>query len=314
MLHRYEFRAMGTDIEVKAAPHTGAALPETCFQQAEELFYKYERVMTRFDEASELARVNRWAGSWVQVSPLLFDVIRIAVQAAEHTAGLFDPTIGRVLCELGYDRPFEALPSDRAPSDVTRRRVSWKDIELDEEALTIRIPEGVALDLGGIGKGYAVDAVAEHCARQGPVLVNAGGDIRTIGTPSEESAWTIGVASPFEQARDLVDLRLTDAAVATSTTMKRRWQQGGRTFHHLVDPRTDRPAQSNLVSVTVVAPSATEAEVHAKAALLLGAARARGYFAARPALAAIIVTVGGEIRMTESMRPLLSRLSVGSRI
>lgn len=300
MLHRHEFRAMGTDIEVKAAH-------DSLFRRAEEMFREYERVMTRFDQASELSRVNRWAGSWVQVSPLLFDVLTVAVQAARHTAGLFDPTIGQVLQELGYDRSFDELPTDRDAPDVTTRHAGWHAIELDKTALAVRIPDGVALDLGGIGKGYTVDAVAELCARQGSVLVNAGGDIRAIGTPPGEPAWTIGVASPFEPARDLIDLHLTDAAVATSTTMKRRWQRAGQTYHHLVDPRIDRPAQSDLVSVTVVAPSATEAEVHAKVALVLGAEEARVYLGERPALAAIIVTTDGEARMTETIRPLLAQ-------
>lgn len=309
MLKCRSFWAMGTDIELKldAGENLTMLDIEQALFNAESTFHQYERVMTRFDQASELSRLNRWAGTWVQVSPLLFDVLRLAVRAAQHTDGLFDPTIGQVLHDLGYDRTFDALPAGRDAPDVTPRRAGWNDIELDEATLAVRVPEGVALDLGGIGKGYTVDAVMERLAQHGPALVDAGGDIRVSGTAPGEPAWTVGVASPFEPAHDIVNLHLTDAAVATSATMKRRWRRGGQTYHHLVDPRTDRPAQSGLVSVTVVAPSATEAEVHAKAALLLGVEGARAYFAARPALAAILVTADGDARMTETMRPLLGQ-------
>lgn len=304
---RRSFRAMGTEVEIIfAESDLPAGKGEDLLNQAEARFHHYEQVMTRFRHESELSRVNRWAGSWVRVSPLLFDVIRLACQAAEHTGGLFDPTVGLTLSALGYDRPFERLGEvpDEAP-DVPPPAATWESIELDTRRLAVRIPRGVALDLGGIGKGYTVDAVADFLGTSAPVLVDAGGDIRAIGRPAGEPAWRVGVASPFEPGRDIAVLRLVDVACATSTTTKRRWQRTGRDYHHIVDPRTNRPAESDLVSVTVVAPSAAEAEVHAKAALLLGRDAAVIYLAARPDLAAILVTADGQALMTETMEPWL---------
>lgn len=302
-LGRRAFRAMGTDVELLlAAPDRPAVEVEGLFEQAENLFHQHETIMTRFRQESELSRINRWAGSWVTVSPLLFDVLRLACQASEHTAGLFDPTVGLTLSALGYGRSFELLGDGMGDEPaVSAPGAPRPAVELDARRLAVRLPRGVALDLGGIGKGYTADAVAGFLGRHGPALVDAGGDIRTVGCPRDEPAWRVGVASPVEPDRDIAVLQLADVACATSTTARRHWQRAGRRYHHLVDPRTNRPAESDLVSVTVVAPSAAEAEVHAKVALLLGREAAGAYLAARPALAAILVTTDGQALMTATM-------------
>ncbi|MCZ7569723.1 MAG: FAD:protein FMN transferase [Ardenticatenaceae bacterium] len=309
MLGTTTFRAMGTEVTLMvAAPHLPAGTVAELLHQAEALFAEYERVMSRFRPESELSRVNRRAGAWVRVSPLLFEVIRLACRAAGHTAGRFDPTLGLTLSALGYDRSFELLADEgEAAPEVPARPATWATIELDARRRAVRLPRGVALDLGGIAKGYTADAVARFLRRHGPALVDAGGDICALGRPPGEPAWRIGVASPFEPEQDLARLQLSDAACATSTTVKRRWQRAGRHYHHILDPRTNRPAESDLVSVTVVAPTAAAAEVHAKVALVLGRDAAAAAFATRPDLAAILVTTGGEALMTPTMERWLAR-------
>ena len=139
---------------------------------------------------------------------------------------------------------------------------------------------GVHLDLGGIGKGYAAERAAELLALAGPCLVNAGGDVATRG-----GAWPIGV----ETAAEPLTLELRGAALATSGRDRRRWRRGGRELHHLIDPRTGAPAETDLLRVTVVAPDAVEAEVAAKALFLAGADAAAAE-ADAAGLAAVLVT------------------------
>jgi thiamine biosynthesis lipoprotein len=129
----------------------------------------------------------------------------------------------------------------------------------------IELGRGVRLDLGGIGKGYAVDRALGLLAAAGPCLVSAGGDLAVSGTPAG-GVWPVGVAVPDGR----VTVGLESGAVATSGRDRRRWRRGGEERHHLVDPRTGRPAEGDLLRVTVLAPTAVEAEVLAKA-LFLGA-------------------------------------------
>src|SRR5438105_13911090 len=148
-------------------------------------------------------------------------------------------------------------------------RSSWRDVELDRRARTIMLPPDVGLDLAGIGKGWAVDRVASILGS--PSLTNCGGDVFARGVPPDDDGWHVGVIDPFRPDEDLMVLTVIDAGVATSSSLKRRWKIGDAYVHHLIDPRTGEPSQSDAVQVTVVAPSATLADFHAKVALLLAA-------------------------------------------
>jgi thiamine biosynthesis lipoprotein len=144
-------------------------------------------------------------------------------------------------------------------------------VRLDEETRSVTLPRRSRLDLGGIAKGWIVDRVADLLAPHGDFLVDAGGDIAARGEgPDGKPGWLVGVADPVRPDHDLCLARLTDQAVATSTTMRRRWRRGGETLHHLIDPRTGRPAASDVLQATVFAGTAMEADVFAKTALILG--------------------------------------------
>src|SRR5439155_11788008 len=148
-------------------------------------------------------------------------------------------------------------------------RGSWADVELDARPATSRLPAEVGLELGGIGKGWAVDRVASILGSVS--LTNCGGDVLASGCPPDDDGWHVGVSDPFRPAEDLMVLTVIDAGIATSSSLKRRWKIGDAYVHHLIDPRTGEPSQSDAVQVTVVAPTATLADFYAKVALLLGA-------------------------------------------
>jgi thiamine biosynthesis lipoprotein len=248
---RHSFNAMGTDIEVlldaPPGPETRAAL-----ERVEDDFERLEQVLSRFRPDSELSRLNR-AGRLDVASPDLIRVLELAVEARETTGGRFDPTVHDALVDAGYDRTFAEISHD-SPAPQPGGTPCGGEIRID--GLRVELEPGTKVDLGGIGKGYAVDRACDLLALAGPCLVNAGGDLAVRG-----GSWPVGVV-------DGVTLELTRGGMATSGRDRRRWRHGGAELHHLIDPTTGRPAEGDLLRVTVVAGSATEAEVLAKAAFL----------------------------------------------
>lgn len=248
---RRAFTAMGTDVELllDAEPGDGA---ELALDRAEAEFERLEQLLSRFRDDSELSRLNR-DGRIENADPDVVHVVTLAVAARERTGGRFDPTVHDAVVAAGYDRTFGDVPLD-APGPAPSPAPCGGDIFLSGR--TIELGPGTRLDLGGIAKGYAVDRVAEVLALAGPCLVNAGGDLAVRG-----GTWPVGVTA------DLT-LELSRGAIATSGRDRRRWRVSGAELHHLIDPSTGSPAHGDLVSVTVVADSAAEAEVLATAAFL----------------------------------------------
>lgn len=271
MLVEHHFRAMNTDVGVWLWSTSPVA--QIILHEVEEMFQEVETRLSRFRIDSELSRLNAQAGRGeVAISPLLQRVLSQALAAARSTQGIFDPTVLPLLRQAGYDRSFELLAQRNGGRDTPHAHqplIGWQQVCLSEANRTASLPAGVAIDLGGIAKGWTVDRACEFLSGWGPALVDAGGDMRARGLPGGE-AWPVGVQDPFQSDRNLLVLELADCAVATSTIGKRHWQCNGHTFHHLIDPRTGTSADSDLHSVTVLAPSAQDAEVAAKTALLLG--------------------------------------------
>lgn len=255
---------MNTNIELICTGH-GA---ERRLDLAARWLRGFEGRFSRFLPESELSALNASAGGPFAASPMLFALVERAIDFARSSGGLFDPTVLRRLMELGYDRSFELVGESPIRRHDCLRDASWRDLQLDPSRNTIVLPPGMGIDLGGIGKGWAVDRVVcilgEHC------LVNCGGDVYARGKPAATESWRVGITDPFNAELDLMVLSLTDTAVATSSVLRRRWGAAGA-LHHIIDPRTGMPSDSDALQVTVVAPSAALADYHAKVALLLGA-------------------------------------------
>jgi len=280
------FPAMGTEVLV-VAPEDEAAATEA----VRELFGEWERCLSRFRADSELCELNRRAGAWVDASPLLVAVVGRALAAAVATDGAFDPTLLAQLVALGYDRTFSSLPADRpALARPSAPGGGWRWVGIDPARRRVMVPAGAGLDLGGIAKGMAVDAALDLLRARGieVALVSAGGDLAVCGTPPGLRGWPVAV----EAREGSVDVMLRGGALATSSVGRRRWRQGGRTRHHLLDPRTGEPAAGGLWSVSVAASRCDQAEVAAKAALILGP-REGAALLARHGLAALLVQESG---------------------
>ena len=287
-----------------------------CLERARERLEEMERRWSRFLADSELCRVNAGAGRTVRVSVDTAQVVRRCIEAWRLTGGLFDPTVLAAVESAGYDRTFEEVtdgPASPVPAH-TGASPGCGGIRVTVDALggTVRLPEGVGLDLGGIGKGYAADQVVHEMRKQGAegACVNLGGDVRVSGTSPDGAAWSVGVTDPFGEPDpddpddradmdDLVVLAVSDGAVATSSRTRRRWRRGTHEMHHLIDPRTGEPARTGLAAVTVVAAEAHWAEILAKSALVAGRDAGTRLLEAHRLAALLVTDTGSLVRVGE---------------
>jgi thiamine biosynthesis lipoprotein len=295
-LVRERFRAMGTECEVAVtASHTVSARARRALAAGRAEIESCERALSRFDERSDLSRLNRARGEWVAIDHRLVEALRVALRAREETGGRFDPSILPALVAAGYDRSFEQL-DDRPPI----RTLGWcagATVELDAAAGRARLQAGAAVDLGGIGKGFAATralwAMREAWLELPGALVDLGGDIVVWGLPPEGGPWRVAIADPRSAGARIGTIAIAEGAVATSGRDMRRFGPGGQ-LHHLIDPATGAPADAGPLAVTVVGPDGAEVEAYATALAVTPPGEAGEILRARPALAALLVTGDGD--------------------
>jgi FAD:protein FMN transferase len=269
------FDALGSTCELLSLSAGQAAL-ERCEQRVRDA----EARFTRFLRDSELARLNAGDGRYVPVSEEMFAMLEAALWAFEESAGLVNAAVLPALVSSGYDRPFrqgltqpavvDAVPVPRLPDILI----------LDAATRSAALAPGAALDLGGIAKGALADLLIAELGDD--AVCNLGGDVRVRGAGPEGDGWHIGLC-------DRSAVAITDGAVCTSGTSRRRW---GQSMHHLIDPRTGMPAATDLAEVSVVTDSALRGEVYAKCAMLLGAAAGAAFLDARAIHYAMVPAVG----------------------
>jgi thiamine biosynthesis lipoprotein len=267
-------RAMGSDAQVLVYAATQGAADELAHLALVRV-QLLEQCWSRFRPDSELTLLNDRAGQGpMSVSPDMETLIATMLEAAAWTEGVYDPTVLGAVRAHGYDTDFaEVIARDslRAIDEALAPSLGTAGIVLDRERHTVSLPSGVGLDPGAIGKGLAADIVADeiHAAGAEGVLVNLGGDVCVRGT-ADGGEWTVGVQDDRVADSPVVhQIALNGAlrAVATSSSLRRRWN--GR--HHVIDPFTGQPSQSDLAQVTVAAPTGWQAEAATTYALVRGA-------------------------------------------
>jgi thiamine biosynthesis lipoprotein len=272
MMEYRQFRAMNSDI-VLAAEGEKSKL-RAGFLETHDFIDHAEKLFTRFSDESELSQLNRNAGHWFSASDDLFEVVRLAANLHEQTHGLFDPGILDALRLAGYNRSMDELRTAGPQPEIPSRQPAkpdFKAVKLDSSGKRIWLPKGTHIDLGGIAKGWIAEQAARLLSRYSTACaVSAGGDMVLIGIPEGNTTWPVGLEDPLDPSRDLAVLKIGPGAIATSSTSKRRWIQGNQVQHHLIDPRTGKPAITDWLSVTVICPQAAIAEVYAKALLIAG--------------------------------------------
>jgi thiamine biosynthesis lipoprotein len=293
MLHRSQFRAMGG--EMLAVLDGNTDFPPTVLDRLPGWFEDWEKTLSRFRADSELSRLNQTFDQPVEVSDTLWDVFQYALSAETITNGLVTPTVLDAMLEAGYDQSFDTLPRfQNQPSLQILSTVNPLSMVIwDEKSQTICLPYGVRLDFGGVAKGWAAHQTVERLKDFGPALMNAAGDIAISDSLANGEPWQIGVRNPFEPGTDFETLKLNRCGVATSGRDRRHWNQNGLPRHHIINPKTGQPAETNVMTATIIAPTVMEAEAAAKAVVILGGEEGLQWIESDPALAGIIVLENG---------------------
>jgi thiamine biosynthesis lipoprotein len=264
------FGALGTTVVVAVAD--GGAL-DVAHRELVAQITAVDEACSRFRADSELVALNTSAGRYVTISPVLAGALSTALQVAAETDGLVDPTIGKAIRLLGYDADFASLPLD-GPAPPTAVTVpGWRAVRFDAARRSAMVPHGVELDLGATAKAWCADRAAIACAEAtgAGVLVSLGGDIAVAGLPPE-GGWPIRIADRHDEPCDSAGpvVFINSGGLATSSTVRRHWQRGGETLHHLLDPATGRPASAWWRTVSVAASSCVGANAASTASIVLG--------------------------------------------
>jgi thiamine biosynthesis lipoprotein len=288
-------RALGTSMRVVVTWPEGLARAKAA---ADEVVEAIDLAASRFRADSELSRLNKSPGRVVTVSPLLARAIGVALRAAQLSHGAVDPTVGSAVRLAGYDRDFAALPPEGEPIRLVAEHVpGWRAVTFNPSARTVRLPNGVEIDLGATAKALAADLAAEAASKAmggKGVLVSLGGDIAVAGSAPADG-WSIQAsedsAAPIQEGEESISI--LSGGVATSSTTVRRWTRGGVQLHHIIDPTTGLPVSSRWRTASVAAGSCVDANTASTAALVMGDAAAAWLEANR--LPARLVDVEGHV-------------------
>jgi thiamine biosynthesis lipoprotein len=287
---------MGCTATVKVCGPDAATLPAIAGEALDEID-RVDRLMSNYKPDSPLSRLNREAADGpVAVEPELLDFLAECLRWSRESDGAFDVTVGPLMKAWGFFRD-----DGRVPSDDELRRVlevvGYRHVVLDRSTGTVRFDwPGVELDLGGIGKGYAVDRVVELLRRRGvtSALVNLGGSsIYGLGAPPGEDAWEIGIQDPRRSTRIALTVPLRDRALSVAGGYERFFEKGGLTYSHIMDPRTGRPVQG-MLSVAVLSANATDGDALDDVLLVQGASNAGAFLRSRLATEALFFLPAGK--------------------
>jgi thiamine biosynthesis lipoprotein len=309
--HRQTFACFGGQCSVIIADAARPADAAAAASMAKRALLAWHQRFSRFRADSELSQLNRDPRIQVPVSPLMRRVIQVAVQAAKDTGGIVDATLGDEIERAGYASHMEgegiplevalalAPPREHAAANPADR---WRQISIDARAGAVTRPPGTRLDPGGIAKGVFADELAALLEGFDAFALDCAGDIRLGGRAGQPR--DVHVESPFDRGI-LHTFQTVASGVATSGIGRRSWtSDAGRPAHHLLDPRTGRPAFTGVVQATALAPTAAQAEVLAKAALLSGPDGAAGWLR----YGGVVVLDDGSYEVLE---PAASRATAG---
>ena len=252
------------------------------------------------DEGSEIYRANHSGGEPVNVSEETAELVSFALEMAEKTDGALEPTIYPVLRAWGFTTDTKQVPSQEEINALLGD-VGHEKITLDGTLLTV--PEGMELDLGAVGKGYAGDLAAEAVRARGIecAILSLGGNIQAVGSRPDGTDWRVGLRSPWEDGT-LGVLRVSDQAVVTSGGYENYFEdEDGNVYWHILDPETGYPAKSGLLSVTIICPQGRMGDALSTALFVMGPQKAEEYWRENGDFEMILVTEEGEILITEGV-------------
>jgi len=298
---------MGTLIQAKAYGRYAPRAFDEVFARLREI----EARMTINAPGSELAAVNDSSGKApVKVSPDTFYVIQKAIHYAALTGGRFDPTIAPVVSLWHIGFPGARVPS---PAEIASavKRISYRNVVLDPAEKTVYLTgKGMGLDLGAIAKGYAADeAISIFKKHQvGSALISLGGNVSSLGAKADGKPWRIGIQDPLEtQSTYMATLETTGETLVTSGAYERFLEVDGKRYHHILDPDTGYPAETDLLSSTIVAGTSIDADALSTSTFILGREKALKLVKGLPGVEAILIDKDRRVWVTSGLR---SRLQI----
>lgn len=304
-------RAMGTQCRIiHSAP--SRTLADSFRQNVSDWLVSFEARYSRFRPDSIVSRINSMAGKEpVEIDAEFEGLLALCDWYHWLTHGVFDPSILPVSLLWDYHSPNPRVPSG---AEVTERMklVGWKTVR--HEGKSVTLPKtGMAIDLGGIGKEYAVDSVFEMAREMGfrDIMVDFGHDVRVAGSPPEGGPWKVGLESPLSPGRCWTGVAVDDMAVASSGNYARRFVVNGKSYGHILDPRTGHPSDNGALAVSIIAPTCTEAGIIATASIVLGPDEFASFVESCHQVEGAMVTGSGRIRSarfgTYEMEPARTR-------
>jgi FAD:protein FMN transferase len=267
---------------------------------------RIDNLMSHYKPESQLSQINARANQEpVQVDKELFDLIKLSTHYSQITEGAFDITYASV--GYLYDYPHHIHPTEEQIRQALPA-VNWRNLLLDEQHHTVRFGHpGMRIDLGGIGKGYAVDRGVAILQARGiqHAVVTAGGDSRIIGDHMGRP-WLVAIRHPDNPKKVVTRIPLSDTAMSTSGDYERYFDEDGVRYHHIIDPRTGHSA-SKVRSATILAPTATQTDGMSKTAFVLGPEKALEIINRMPEYDAVFVCPDGRVLYSNGLRPAAPR-------
>jgi thiamine biosynthesis lipoprotein len=255
---------MDTVVDIQVVSEKSEGEIEAKINRAFEAFQKIEHACSRFSPDSELMMACQQIQVPVPISPYLFEPLKFALEIAEWTEGVYDPTVGKLMEELGFNRHYLTGEFIESPSAST---VTYRDIIIDEQERTLYLQKPLVIDLGAVAKGFAIDLAANELKEFEGFIVNAGGDLFAGGVDDNANVWKIGIQHPEHKDRIIQTVEISNEAICTSGSYERKSAKVNG-MHHLIDPKT-KQSPNDWVSCSIIAPFAMLADAFSTAAFLL---------------------------------------------
>lgn len=252
--------------------------------------YRLQSLLSVTDENSDIYKINASPDNFVNVSDECFELIKTAIQVSESCDGNFDITVYPAAKLWGFTTSSYKVPSENELVEV-KSSIGYNKIELDESTKSVKIPKGTSLDLGGIAKGYIADRAADVLKEQGvtSALLNFGGNIKLVGSKPQGENFKIGVKAPFTNGYFAI-LKAEDVTASTSGGYERYFEENGERYHHILNPFTASPAESDVISATVVGEKGEVCDALSTAAFVVGTKGIEDLCSAYPEYSFVLLT------------------------
>lgn len=275
-----------TVISITIYDSNDQTLLEQCFTHCEEL----ENLLSRTIPTSDISRINAADGAPVVVSDTTIELLKQGIYYGQLTDGAFDITIAPLSDVWNFKENMGELPSDDTITEALSH-VSYKTIQIDGNTVTLTDPQA-AIDLGGIAKGYIADVLKEFLKSKGvqSALIDLGGNIVTLGTKPDGTAFQIGIKKPFDTKEVITSVSASDLSVVTSGSYERYFEVDGVKYHHILDTKSGYPSSTGLLSVTILSKKSIEGDALSTSCFALGLEKGRSLIDSLEGIDAIFIT------------------------